>query len=210
MKANGLFLFLFFCILNTSAQKMSDVFVQMPDSLLQLLNKEKKIELIGYFENEKETKIENKLYRTSELKALTSDYLFLQTTTQSFIEIKLLPVNEYYRIICLINTYCASGCDSKISFYTTDWKPLKNNYFPIISPTIFFRDDEAGECRKLGKELDIFPVKFSFNQDSLQIKAILSIKDYLNKAEYEKIALCIQDSIVFDWIDGKYQHTVNK
>ena len=55
--------------------------------------------------------------RCPKLKKLTDDYLFLQTTGSSSMEMKLLPLNDSVKVICVINTVCGPVCDSEISFF---------------------------------------------------------------------------------------------
>ncbi len=202
-----IFLMICFCVNVGFAQKMSDIFTQIPDSLVQTLNKDMRKSLLSSFTEEgKEAKVQNMLGGTSELKVLSDNYFLLQTSSSNSIEVKMLPINEYYKILCLINTYCGPACDSKISFYTTDWKPLKNTYFSEISPEMFYnKNNLTGKCKEVKEHLDIHPIKYSLNKDNTNLNVIYSVSSYLNKADYEALKPCIQESFSINWVDGKYQ-----
>lgn len=193
------------------AQKMSDLFMQMPDSLAQTLDKTLKSSLIAAWKDSDNTSAvgKNKLGGKSELKELTDNYLFLQTSAGNSIEIKRLPVNEYYNILCFIRTGCAPACDSRISFYTTEWKPLKNNYFIPVSETVFYQIGMSEKCTSVKESLDMHPIKYSLNKDNLQLTATYSIGEYINKDDYETLKSCLQETCSFDWIDGKFQSITN-
>ena len=60
----------------------------------------------------------------SEMTKLTSDYLFLKTTSASTLELKLLPLNDSVKVICAVSTYSAPAADSQITFYDTNWHEL--------------------------------------------------------------------------------------
>ena len=68
--------------------------------------------------------MKNRFGNTSEMLKLTDDYLFVRLTSASTLEMKLLPVNDSTKVVCVVHTYSAPVADSSISFYTTDWKRL--------------------------------------------------------------------------------------
>ncbi|MEG1545579.1 MAG: DUF3256 family protein, partial [Tannerellaceae bacterium] len=68
----------------------------------------------------------------SVLKKLTSNYLLLQSTERSTIELKLLPLVNNTFIICMVSTVDGPVSDSRVLFYTTDWKPLPSE--EMLSP----------------------------------------------------------------------------
>ena len=198
---------LFFYINPGFAQKMSEIFVQMPDSLAQTLDKASKASLIETRKESDNTSatVQNKLGGKSDLKELTDDYLFLQISVGNSIEIKLLPINEYYSILCFVKTGCAPACDSRVSFFTTEWKPLKNNYFIPVSETVFYETELSEKCASVKDFLDMHPIRYSLNKNNQQLTATYSIGEYMNKEDYETLKDCLRESYSFDWINGKYQ-----
>lgn len=197
-------IFFFLCVITASAQKMSDLFVRIPDSLVQTLDKTSRTTLIDFWADEsKKAVAQNSLGGISELKELDDDYLLLQTSEGNTIEIKLLPINEYYNILCLINTSCAPACDSRISFYTTEWKPLKNTYLQPIPVSAFFVTNNS-ECKKSASDIDMNPVRLSLNKSDSKLTAFYSGDSYLNKKDFEELKPCLKSKLIFDWMDGKY------
>jgi hypothetical protein len=200
----GLLIFFFFGTAVVSAQKMSDIFVRIPDSLVQTLDKTSRTTLIDFWgDNDKKAVVQNSLGGMSELKDLGDNYVLLQTSEGNTVEIKLLPINEYYNILCLINTSCAPACDSRISFYTTEWKPLKNTYIQPITASGFYIPGNS-DCADLTSTIDMHPIKLSLNKDNSKLTAFYSIESYLNKEDFEKLKPCLKGELSFDWVDGRY------
>ena len=113
------------CILSVTsafAQDMKSVFVSMPDSIAPLLTKVNKEDCVDFLAYNMKAEVKNRFGGATELKVLTDDYLFLQTTANSSMEMKLLPVNDSTKVVCMIKTVCSSACDSEVHFYSSDWK----------------------------------------------------------------------------------------
>ena len=118
-------LWMLLCILSISsafAQDMKSVFISMPDSIAPLLTKVNKEDCVDFLVYDMKAEVKNRFGGVTELKVLTDDYLFLQTTANSSMEMKLLPVNDSTKVVCMIKTVCSSACDSEVHFYSSDWK----------------------------------------------------------------------------------------
>ena len=111
------------------AQDMKTVFVSMPDSVLPLLTKVNREDCVDFLASNMKAVVKNRFGKQVELKKLTPDYLQMQTSARSTLEMKLLPMSDSTQVICMVNTVCASACDSRISFYTPQWKPLPKEDF---------------------------------------------------------------------------------
>lgn len=69
----------------------------------------------------------------SEMTELSPDYIHVKMTPQSSWQMKLLPINDSTKVICVVATVCAPACDSHVKFYTTDWKELvASSYLPAL------------------------------------------------------------------------------
>ena len=74
------------------AQEMDALFVSMPDNNIPQLENAWRKDLIDLFKTGKEARLKNTMNGFSTLKNLTSDYLLLQVTERSTVEMKLLPL----------------------------------------------------------------------------------------------------------------------
>ena len=158
---------IFFILLgccNVSAQqvKMRDVFAQAPDSIFPLLTKNNKLDCIDFIENKMRARVKNRFDTYSELKVLTDNYLQLQASDKSSVEMKL--VND--SLICMVRTYYGPGADSQVFFYNTAWQPVSYN---LERPKAddFFLPDADGEVCGLLRQLPLIKARLSRDDTTL-------------------------------------------
>ena len=109
------YIFLLFIILSNSiaSQNLKSYFISMPDSIIPLLTKVNREDCVDFLDSKMKAEVKNKFGNISELKALTDNYLLLQTTSNSYIEMKLLSVNDSTKIIGVSRSYKAKAVDRK-------------------------------------------------------------------------------------------------
>ena len=105
MKKSLFFLIFLLSLQGVSAQRMRDVFASMPDSVLEVMTKNNRLDCIDFIENNMEARVRNRFDGFSELKTLTKDYLNLNLTSSCLVEMKLLPVADSISYICVVKTY---------------------------------------------------------------------------------------------------------
>ena len=115
--------------LGSSAQtKMSQVFRQMPDSVVPYLSENNRLDLIDFADSNMKAEVHNLLEGRSELKKITDDYALLSLNEATRIEMRLLevsePVDSSASILCVVTTYGIELCDSKVVFYSAKWRKL--------------------------------------------------------------------------------------
>ena len=113
-------------MLHSSAQTMRELLRQMPDTILPLLTPGNMLDFPDFLDSGMKAELSNKLGGISEMLILTDDFTAIQLTKSSSVQLKLLPQGKQ-NILCLVHTYTLNDSisDSRIQFYTTDWKPLK-------------------------------------------------------------------------------------
>lgn len=116
-----------------SQTKAKDVFATAPDSIFPLLTTNNRLDCIDLIENNMKATVKNKLEQKAEMTALTDSYLQIKPCERSVVEIKMLNDS----VFCLINTCLGPAPDSRISFFTHDWKPYKTT-FPMPHATDFW------------------------------------------------------------------------
>lgn len=124
-KMKRVVLFAVSCVLTLglAAQTISlkDVFIVMPDSILPLLSKNDRMDLMDYHESGIVPRTANRLGGVSEMTYFGSDRLTVQTTSESVFEMVLLPCRNGSTLVCVINTVLAGYADSRIDFYNVYW-----------------------------------------------------------------------------------------
>ena len=135
--------------------KVADIFASMPDSILPYLTRNNRLDCIDFIRNDMKAVVDNSLGGKSELKELTDDYLSMQLSPTSFIEIKMLPEGSD-TIVCLNRTFQLPEPDSHITLYHTDWTEIKNKDILPTSVTrysgcrqyCFSKDDSSLTVRR--------------------------------------------------------------
>ena len=84
-----------------AAQEMRSLFLNAPDEVFPLLTRNNRADCIDYIDAGMEAHVTNRLGGTTSLTRLAGDYLYMQTSSSSWIEARLLPF-EGDMLICLV------------------------------------------------------------------------------------------------------------
>ena len=192
------------------AQDMKSVFLAMPDSMTPLLTKVNKEDFIDFLESDMKAEVRNRFDHPAEMKVLTEDYVLMQTSAVGTLEMKLLPVNDSTKVVCVVKTVCASACDSEIGFYASDWKQEldKKEYLQVPDAGAFFlpKDSLSEEDVLIRQKADMHLVKASLSKDGPTLTFIYTTPDYLNQEDKDKMLPHLnQNPVVFEWKDGKFR-----
>ena len=200
----------FFCALSATAQNMKSVFVSMPDSIAPLLTQTNKEDCIDFLDSNMKAVVKNRFGNEAEMKALTENYVLMQTSPVGTLEMKLLPVNDSTNVVCMVKTVCASACDSEVHFYTSDWskKLDAKNFLQTPEADAFFlpNDTLTDEDALIRKKADMHLMKVSLSKDDTSLTYIYSTPDYLNEEDRGKLLPHLRkEPIVLRWQDGKFR-----
>ena len=196
------------CLIHIGAQDMRALLVAMPDSILLLLTKNNRMDCVDFVDSKMKAEVKNRLGEVSELKVLTKDYLLLQMTSQSTVEMKLLSVNDSAKVVCVVRTVCAPVCDSAVEFYDISWKRLKTADYIACPPVdSFFRNPAQTDLpyQLLREKADVDLIKASLSVERAVIRFEYTTPDYLSEDDREKIRPYLRkDPLVYSWTDGKF------
>ena len=204
------FFALLFCFLSVFGQDMKTVFVAMPDSLTPLLTKVNKEDCIDFLASNMKAEVKNRFDKPAEMKVLTEDYMQLQMTENSTLEMKLFPLNDSVKVVCMVKTVCASACDSNIHFYSSDWKEELSSADFLQKPSqdaFFLQADPASEEYVLArKTADVNLMKAVLSKEDATLTFIYTTPDYMNKETREKLEPYLRkEPVVLKWQEGKFR-----
>lgn len=214
MKLNKLTPAIFFFMISVlslnslQAQEAKTLFINMPDSLSPLLTKVNREDCIDFLGSNMKAQVDNRFGKKSEMTELGKDYIRMQMSPQTTWQMKMLALNDSTNIICTVSTACAPACDSSLSFYTADWKPLAASEFitlPVMNDflntpdsTVIYEFDEAR------RSADILLMKADFNKENTELTITLTTPEYMSKETAEKLKPFLRRPIVYHWKEGAF------
>ncbi len=195
------------CVHTASAQKMRDVFATMPDSILKVMTKNNRLDCIDFIENDMEAKVRNRFDGYTVLKALTTDYLDLQLTPSTRVEMKLLPVTDSLNYICVVHTYSGPAEESTVVLYNEEWKALpKHKWIPQPLYADFWMENDsidAAEVARLQHLQDMRFVKASLCANCHELVYELQPGE-VEKKEAAKMQHVLR-AVAYEWRDGQFR-----
>lgn len=119
---------MFLAIPCLAQQKIRDVFLQMPDSLLPYLTENNRLDFLDFMDSNMKAEVHNELGGKSEMLSLTDELLALQLSHSLKVVMRLVPVVEAVdscqQVVCMITTYGTDAPESKIDVYSVKWNPI--------------------------------------------------------------------------------------
>ena len=194
----------FFCTLSVVAQDMKTVFLSMPDSITPLLTKVNKEDCIDFLASDMKAEVKNRFGNVSEMKKLTDDYVLIQMTSQSTLEMKLLPLNDSVKVVCMVKTVCASACNSEVHFFSSDWKQELSQkallQIPKAEEFFLTPDSIVPEYMEARKKADMDLMKASLSADNASLSIWYTTPDYLNQEDREKLLPYLRkEPMILQW-----------
>lgn len=184
MKKIFLILLVTFSLLPLNAQNMRQIWLEMPDSIVPYLNRSLRTELADYVTMGMKSEVMNALRDTTRIEKLTDDYILVQLSNATKLEIKSLDAST----IAMVQTWCGPLAESKLSLFSNNWevKPLNIDVSPM-----FVRPDTMSQQR-YSELLDMANVtmnemQLSVKDNSLTIKYSVPLLSSTDKKEMQAI-----------------------
>jgi len=199
-----------FSLNGINAQDMAALFTAMPDQYIPQLENAWRKDLVDLYNSGKEAKLKNTMEGFSTLKKLTPDYLSLQVTDNSAIEIKRLPLVNNTYILCVVNTAFGPVADSRVSFFTSEWKPLEAaDLFTAVTPQWFIREDTDQKDEKFlfaAASLDVQLIEYTLSPDNFTLKATYTTPSYLSKEDREHVLPYLKETPrIYNWEKSHFE-----
>ncbi len=203
-------LFTMLATLSISAQEIGGVFLSMPESIIFGLETAQKDLLTSNPKDSTRIIIDRGTLGTVKRLSISIDFISLQTSKAGTTQIKLLPLINDSKIICVVKTVCGKICDSQIEFYTTKWLPISQaDLFPKKNKDWFIKvdaDRNSQEFKNAYAALDMNPMKMSLSGTDTSITLTYDLKNYLSEDDYKKIQpFLIDEPKVFTWDKTSYK-----
>ena len=193
---------------STARTTMRQWLVAMPDSVMPLLTKNNRLDFIDFYDAKMEAVATNRMEGKSRMDVLTDDFIRINYTKTTDVEMKLLPLNDTTDILCMVTTVKASVNDSRIAFFDAQWQPLDATTY-INEPRMEdFRSTMQGDSAAWAwSKLDIFFRTYHLSAEETGLKCVLTTTDYLSEEDRAEVAPYLRQApITYLWNDGKFVH----
>lgn len=199
------------CGLSLQAQDLKSLYIALPDSLSPLLTKVNREDFGDFLASNMKAEVKNRFGQTSEMLKLSDDYLLVRISKSSKEEMKLLPLNDSVKVVCVVRTYEGPVADSDIRFYDTAWKELPASRFFTLPPEEqFYRqpltETATDSLRNLRLYADMYLKELRLSEKDQSLTVTYTTPDYVDKETAEKLkAYVLEKPVVYQWCNGKFR-----
>lgn len=191
-------------VFGVKAQDMAGIFAAMPDQKIPQLEHAWRKDLIDLYTGGKEAKLKNTMGGYSTLQKLTPDYLLLQPTERSTVEMKLLPLVNNTYIVCVVTTVKGPVADSRVEFFTTEWQPLtaEDLFSPVPAGWFLKEDVDKNEPAYLDavSRLDMDLIQYTLSPEDVTLTATYTTPLYVELDVRERVLNFIKpEPKVYRW-----------
>ncbi len=145
---------------------LRDAFANAPDSIFPLLTRNNRLDCLDFAEGNVTMEVNNLASGQTRIDSITHDYLRIQMTPRSRVELRMLQATEQMpQRICMIHTCMGPAEDSHVTLYGTDWTLLGQVERPKADE--FIDDSLEREARGILTDLSLMRATFSEGGDSL-------------------------------------------
>lgn len=210
MKRIVLLCLLVMSVLPLKAQDMAAVFIAMPDEYVPQLEDAWRKDLVDLYRSSGKAQLKNNMNGYSSLEKLTDNYLLLQSTERTTIEMKLLPLVNNTFVICQVVTVKGPVADSRVSFFSPDWKPLETtDMLTPVAADWFIREDadkQSVSYLESTSRLDMDLFRFQLSPDDYTLTQVYTTPEYLDKETQKKLKPFLKDAPkVFTWKKSSFE-----
>jgi hypothetical protein len=185
------------------AQQVRQWWLDMPDSLVEYMNKSKRIEAMDYVDMGLKIDVTNHLDGNTTVDTLTSDFLEVKLSEAAQLQMKVLPMDSD-SVVCVVKTFMGPEAESVATIYDRGWNQLSrvewsrdvNGY--VQKPDSM--SDERFEQLKRQFEPILVQASLSLADDSLTLS--LSMPLLVNMKKEELMPIIKQRKL--KWKNGKF------
>jgi hypothetical protein len=156
------------------AQQVCKMWVSMPASVAGALEKSGRQELLDLKQMKKTATIAGPLGEKCSIDTLTADFLSVRMNDVYTLQMKMLPTSSGDSLLCLVQTYAGPQPESRIAFYSPDWKALS---MPQMHLDVDLQRPDTmseGDFNKLQALFDPKLISFSLSPSTAELVVALS------------------------------------
>jgi len=170
---------------SSAVPDMRGLFVNMPDTVLPLLTRNNRLDMLDYLDSGMEAVVTNRLGGNSALAELRDDGLTLYYTSVSNIQMKLFYRKDSTAVVCLVRSYRSDDVsDCCLELYDTEWNRLDKSLYikePSFEDYVVKDYRRADSLAELERACDLHPVVIGVSQSHPLLTFRSGALDYLDE-----------------------------
>lgn len=188
----------------------SEAFVRLPAHTLDLLSKSMRLDLLEYLKHDSIYSVPNTLDGLSYLvPPVTDKYLKVRITPVTELSIRILDGGKT-PIVATAYTVGDSlqAADTKLQFFTPEMKEIKLEKIMRIATSEDFLNLQGLSRKEREEILFLLPfptVEYTFNAENNDLKARLTVGEFLSREANEKIKPYLRRDRTYKWDGHKYK-----
>lgn len=193
-------------LVSAKSADIKNLFVEMPDSIMPLLVKNNRLDMLDYMDIGMSAKVKNKLGGESEMTLFKDDMISISMTDVTEYDIKLFYGKDSLVTIAVIETVKGGYSDSNISFYNTKWEKLNTTNLikmPVLEDFINKKSLRNEENKKLLDELIYRMFVVDVAPDTNTLSVAFSSAEYIIDEDVRN-SIFARYSIIYRWNGKKF------
>ncbi len=193
--------------MSAQAENVRDFFITEPGNVFELLTQGVRAAMVTMAEQGKKIESDNLHGGTAKIDSLDATYMSVRCSDVKQVELKLLTKGKSDTVIAVVETVKLPAPDSRISFYSTKWKPIPvSKCMAGGAPTmqLFIKD---GTPRKMEEEVMrhiSFPlIMMTFGKTDGRLVVSQQMASFLSRDEYSKIRPYLNDAVTYSIVGTK-------
>lgn len=195
------------------AATMGELIVGEPGSVLPTLAPEMRTQMVKTYQaTSKKVATANRMQGSSKLLQLDERHALLSTSQSATVELQLL-VSGKDSVIAVIETVKLPAPDSRISFWSTKWQPLKTEkYFKAPTMADFAKAGaDKAKVQSLIADLQFPVITYTFAGPTHNVLvAEQRLSEFLGKKDYQKYEPLLRDRIGYAVTGTKLKRTTTR
>lgn len=177
-----------------------DAFVSAPRTVLPLLDKNTRLDMLDYYQAGLKNSTKNALEGASRITELDPERIVLQMTDASTVEIDLLPANGK-NIYAVISTVRTPAPNSTIAFYDEGWQLLDGKKIFTAPDITNFLTDKSHEA-DVTMLVPFLMAGYTYSPADKTLTVTNNSESFLGKDMFSQISAWMLPRLVYRW-DGK-------
>lgn len=205
-KAILLFSLLVLTLMLPAQNTIEKLYVNMPDVLNPVLNKQARLELLEYYKAGQGDSVLNRFGKKSYLLNMDTlhNHLVVRNTQSSTFDMKVLTVDGKKNVLGVIRTVCAPVCLSVVEFYDTAWNSVPLRFTMPKGIEWFHKNVSADQTldsvwvSNLLNNTSFVSLAFSSENDAIVAKN--NSLDFLSENDRKVVAPLLTDKPFTFWL----------